>query len=125
MTEPRELSKAERKKARRRARDEAEREGGRSLDALADAAVAEAERLAAAVVDGEPGTEVAFDLVFDTVDAARFVLRRVNEVLAVGEWLDDVDAWVWEADTSTRAALTEAGARTGIELRLEPARRAG
>ena len=123
MSEPRELSKAERKKARRRARQEAEREGGRSLDALADAAVAEAEQLAAAVVDGGPGTEVAFDLVFDTVDAARFVLRRVNEVLAVGEWLDDVDAWVWEAGVSTRPPLTDTGTRTGIELRLEPARR--
>jgi hypothetical protein len=122
MSEPRELSKTERKKARRRARQDAEKEAERALRALADAAVEQAEGLAAEVVEGGAGTERAFAVEFETVDAARFVLRRVNEVLAVGEWLDEVDAWVWEADQSTRPALTHAGERRGIELRLEPAR---
>ena len=124
MSEPRTPSKSERKKARRRAKLDAERVAGRELEALADVVVERVEALATEVVDAPDRltSERAFDIEFPTADAARFVLKRVNEVLAVGEWLDDVEAWVWEAASSTRPPRTEAGARTGVELRLEQAR---
>lgn len=117
-------SKTERKKARRRQRRASEREAGKTVDRLADDAVEQALALAPAVADApsREESERAVDVEFPTVDAARFALRRVNEALAVGEWLDVVDAWVWERDVHQRPPLTVSGAATGVELRLEQPR---
>jgi hypothetical protein len=121
MAEISEPSKAERKKARRRDRKAAERAEGRRLEELADAAVASAMELApdVAAASNQASSERAIDIEVTTVDAARFARKRINEALAYEEWLDVVEAWVWEADTSVRPALTEHGAAHGIELRLE------
>ncbi len=121
MDESRPLSKSERKKARRRERKASEAAGAQELNALADAAVERALELAPEVADApnRATSERVIDLPIPTVDAARFILKRINEALASGEWLDEIEAWVWEFDTSVRDALTEAGAESGVELRLE------
>lgn len=113
-------SKAERKKARRRARKSSEAAEARRVDDLASAAIALAIELAPDVA-GAPSAEAGerlIDIEISTVDAARFVRKRVNEALGYEEWLDDVEAWVWETDTSVRPALSEHGTAHGIELRL-------
>ena len=88
---------------------------------MADAAVEIALALAPEVADSpnRNSSERVIDVPVGTVDAARFCLKRINEALAFGEWLDEIEAWVWELDTSTRDALTEAGEETGVELRME------
>lgn len=121
MDEPQALSKSERKKARRRKKKAAEEAGALQLNALADVAVERALELAPEVADSPNriASERVIDIPMATVDAARFVLKRINEALAYGEWLDEIEAWVWEFDTSTRPALTESGEETGVELRME------
>jgi hypothetical protein len=121
MDEPQALSKSERKKARRRKKKAAEEAGALRLNALADVAVERALALAPEVADSPNriSSERVIDVPMPTVDAARFVLKRINEALAYGEWLDEIEAWVWELDTSTRSALTEAGEESGVELRME------
>ncbi len=121
MEESPALSKSERKKARRRERKAAEGAGARELNALADAAVERALELAAEVADSpnHPASERLIDIPVASADAARFILKRINDALAYGEWLDEVDAWVWESERSTRPPLSESGRATGIELRLE------
>lgn len=119
------LSKAERKKARRKAQAAAEKIRGREMDALAAVAVEQALRLAPEVADGPSGpeSERIIDVLVTTPDAARFVLKRVNEALTVGEWLEVVSAWVWEANVHVRPPLSEQGRQHGVELRLEQASR--
>jgi len=121
MEEPSKLSKSERKKARRRERKAAEAAGAQALNTLADVAVERALELAPEVADSpnRNSSERVIDVAVPTVDAARFILKRINEALSSGEWLDEIEAWVWEFDTSTRDALTDAGAESGVELRLE------
>ena len=121
MTEITGGSKSERKKARRRARKNSEYSEGKRLDELATRAVESAMELAprVAAASSQEASECVIDIQVTTVDAARFVRKRVNEALAYEEWLDTVEAWVWEADTSVRSALTEHGETHGIELRLE------
>ncbi len=121
MDEPQALSKSERKKARRRKKKAAEEAGALQLNALADVAVERALELAPEVADSPNriSSERVIDIPMATVDAARFVLKRINEALAYGEWLDEIEAWVWELDTSTRPAMTEAGEESGVELRME------
>lgn len=121
MEEPRARSKSERKKARRREKRVAEEAGALQLNTLADIAVERALQLAPEVADSPNriASERVINVPMATVDAARFVLKRINEALAYGEWLDEIEAWVWEFDTSTRAALTASGEETGIELRME------
>ncbi len=121
MSNPTGPSKSERKKARRRQREQRERSAGQELDSLADDAVAAALAVVAEVADApnRVASEQAIDVAMPTLDAARFVLKRVNDALAPGEWLNEVEAWVWDAHTSTRPALTAAGRVGGVELRLE------
>jgi hypothetical protein len=115
------LSKSERKKARRRERKAAEGAAARQLNSLADAAVERALELVRDVADSpnRAASERLIDVPVVTPDAARFVLKRINDALAYGEWLDEIDAWVWESDGSTRPPLSESGRETGVELRLE------
>lgn len=124
MTEPMGKSKAERKKARRRERKASERSGALDLEALAAAGVESALRLApeVAAAPDRDASERVVDTPVTTIDAARFVRKRINEALAFEEWLDEVEAWVWDADTSVRRPMTELGAACGVELRLEQAR---
>ncbi len=121
MDESPALSKSERKKARRRERKAAERAVAQDLRALADAAVELALELAPEVADSPKRitSERLIDVSVTTPDAARFILKRINEALAYGEWLDEIEAWVWESDRSNRPPLSESGRETGVELRLE------
>ena len=117
-------SKEERKKARRRERKTAERAEAQKLEALATAGVESALLLApeVAAAPNRDASERVIDAPVTTVDAARFVRKRINEALAFEEWLDEVEAWVWEADSSVREPLTELGATCGVELRIEQIR---
>jgi len=121
MDESPALSKSERKKARRRERKVAEGAAARELNALADAAVERALELAREVADSptRPTSERLIDVPVASSDAARYILKRINDALASGEWLDEIDAWVWESDRSTRPPLSDSGRETGVELRLE------
>jgi hypothetical protein len=124
QTSPIGPSKSERKKARRRQRRTSERSEAVKLEALAAAGVESALRLApeVAAAPNRDASERVIDAAVTTVDAARFVRKRINEALAFEEWLDEVEAWVWDVDTSVRDPLTELGASCGVELRLEQAR---
>lgn len=124
MSEPIGKSKAERKKARRRARKASEVAEGQKLEALTTEAIEAAMSLApeVAAAPSRDESERALDIVVLTVDAARFVRKRINEALAYEEWLDEVEAWVWDVDTSVREPLTDHGVEYGVELRLEQAR---
>ena len=109
-------SKAERKKARRKQRAASERAGGQALVELADVAVDEA----LSVVDRvETERGLGLGTAMPSIPAAEYCRKRINEALGYSEWLDDVEVWVWNAETSTRTALTDAGAASGVELRLE------
>lgn len=121
MTDEPKGSSAERKKARRRARKAAEAAGGRTLESITDAAVEQAVALApqvAAATDPEE-RELVLDVAVETLDAARFVRKRVNEALGFDEWLDEVEVWVWDYDTCTREPMSDAGREFGVEIRLE------
>ena len=109
-------SKSERKKARRRERAASDRSGGKALIELADAAVDEAVSLLDRI---EAERELGLTTEMPTLAAAEYCRKRINEALGYREWLDEVEVWVWNAHTSTRTALTEAGATNGVELRLE------
>lgn len=121
MNEPSGPSRAERKKVRRRERREAERATARELDALADRAVEEALRLAPEVAGApnQAASERLVDVPVSTVDAARYVRKRINAALASDEWLDEVQVWVWEAGVHQRDPMSDAGRARGVELRLE------
>jgi hypothetical protein len=125
MNEQPTTSKGERKKARRKKQNTAERSVGRDLDAIAEAAVTEAMRLAPEVAAAASAqeSERAIEVAVTTIDAARFVRKRINEALAFGEWLDEVQVWVWQADKHSRPPLSEIGRDQGVELRLEHAAR--
>lgn len=114
-------AKAKAKKARRKAQAVAERASARALDQTATEAVEAAMLLAPEVADagGRKSSERVVDVAFATSDAAKYALKRVNEALTIGEWLDDVEAWVWQADIHTRPPMTEHGRVNGVELRLE------
>lgn len=114
-------SKAEKKKARRKAQATAERAAGRDLVALSDVAVDEALRLAPEVAAAPTRrlSERGIEAEVLTADAARYALKRINDALTIGEWLDAVEAWVWIEGESVRPALTDNGRANGIELRLE------
>lgn len=122
-TEQSKLSKAERKRARRKAKATAERAGAEELDKLADEAVDIALKLAPQIVaaPSRDASDMVIDVTFPTVDAARYAIRRVNEQLAIGEWLDVVDVWVWEDGKSVRDPMSEGGKANGVELRMEKA----
>lgn len=114
-------SKAERKKQRRKQRQAAERASGKALDQIAEKAIEQALELAAAVHESPagPSSERALDIDVTTIDAARFVRKRVNEALGYAEWSDAVVAWEWQAGTNVREPLSEAGRTNGVEVRLE------
>jgi hypothetical protein len=113
-------SKSERKKIRRRAKKAAETSGGRDLEALTDIAIAQALALAPEVAASTViESERVLDLDLETLDAARFIRKRVNEALGFDEWLDEIEVWVWDFDTSVREAMSDAGREHGVELRLE------
>ena len=115
------LSKAERKKARRKAQAAAERAAGRELIELSDLAVDEALRLAPEVADAPTRrlSERGIEVPVQTADAARYAMKRINDALTVGEWRRDVEPWVWIEGEHIRPPLTENGRLHGIELRLE------
>ena len=110
------MSKSQRKKARRKQRAASERAGGQALAELADAAVDEALLVVERV---EAEGELALTTVMPTISAAEYCRKRINEALGYSEWLDEVEVWVWNAHTSTRDALTDAGRSGGVEIRLE------
>lgn len=116
-----ELSKAERKKQRRKQRAASERAAGKELDQLAEQAIEQALRLAPEVHAAPSGatSERALDVDVTTVDAARFVRKRVNEALGYAEWSDDVVAWEWQRGVNHREPLSEGGNMHGVEVRLE------
>jgi len=121
MTSPAGPSKEERKKARRRARAEQERAAAKALEALADEAVEQALGLVAevAAAPDQASSERGIDVACPTVDAARYVRKRINAALAYDEWLDEVQVWVWEETVHTRPPLTQHGKDNGVEVRLE------
>lgn len=124
MTEPDgSLSKYERKKAARKQRQHTERQAGRDLDAATGEAITEALRLAPLVSDATTvaDRDQVIDIDFGSIDAARFVHKRVNEALRVDEWLDVVQVWIWNADRHVRDPLSERGQANGYELRIERA----
>lgn len=102
-------------------RQQREREAGRSLTALTDDAVTEALRLAPEVADAadRAASERCLPVVFTTVDHAAFARKRINEALAVAEYGDEIDVWVWDATRHQRAPLSEGGAAHGVEVRME------
>lgn len=116
------MSNPKAKKARRQERTEAERATARELDEAAVVAVDAALAVAPAVAGtgGKSGDEAAIEAGVTTEDAARFVLKRVNEVLSTHEYLDELRAWLWTEDENIDDALTKAGAATGLEIRLTP-----
>lgn len=123
MDEPLGKSKAERKKARRRARKASEVAESKRLETLATAGVEAALELAPEVAAAaHDAADRALPVAVTTVDAARFVRKRINEALAYEEWHGEVEAWVWDVDSSVRAPLTDNGVEFGVELRLEQVR---
>lgn len=117
------LNKQQRKKARRKERKQNERQAHRNLDEVTGEAIAEALRLAPAVVDA--GSRIESDHVIDvdlaSLSEAQFVRKRVNDALQIAEWLDDVSVWIWQVEVHNRSALSERGQATGLELRIEQA----
>jgi len=119
------LNAQQRKKAARKQRKRSERQAHRDLDETTSAAVEIALELAPRVA--EAATPEDHDLVIDVELAseseAQFVRKRVNDALSVGEWLDDVRIWVWQAAEHHRAPQSEQGRTRGFELRMERAPR--
>lgn len=104
----------------RRAKRSSDRDGERRLDELSTAALDLVMAVVEEVADAPKGaSEKLIDIEFPTLDSAKYALRRINEVLAAGEWLDEVEAWIWQADTHVRAPLSAHGETNGWELRLE------
>ncbi|MEM9204677.1 MAG: hypothetical protein AAGC53_23790 [Actinomycetota bacterium] len=116
MTDPAGMSKAQRKKHRRKQRAATDRAGAKQLDGLADTAVDEALAVVARV---ETEREIGLETEMPSIEAARYSRKLINAALENDEWLTDVEVWVWDAHTSTRDALTPGGTANGIELRLE------
>lgn len=117
----RSLSKSERKKKARIARQTTEKAAARDLDALATEAIDKALLLAPEVADAPSRlvSDRAIDVELANLDMARFVQKRVNAALVVDEWTDEITLWLWQAELHQREPLTESGERTGLELRLE------
>jgi len=115
------LTKDQRKKRRRKLRSVQERLGGQSLDELATEAIDEALRLAPEVGDAatQERSERVLDLHITTPDDARYVRKHVNAALRAAEWIDEIEVWVWLADTHTRAPLTPRGEEHGVEVRMQ------
>lgn len=102
-----------------RARDRSGREyaQARKLNEATDAAVDEALRLVEDL-DADARGDLAVDIEFASSGDAVFARKRLNEALAMRELLDDIDAWVWQADRHQSAPITAAGAACGVELRV-------
>lgn len=97
-----ELNKAQRKKARRKAKKQRERAAGRDLDAATGVAIEEALALAS-----ESLSESAFlSVELNSATDAQFVRKRINEALMVEELLDHLNIEIFE-DPSTGKALLE------------------
>ncbi len=62
--------------------------------------------------------DVAVDVEFASSGDAVFARKRLNEALAMRELLDEIDAWVWQADRHQTEPITPAGAARGFELRI-------
>jgi hypothetical protein len=115
--------KAHAKRDRRRAREASDRRRAREREAEAEAAVDAALALAPVVAELPAGaSDRAIPVAVDSVETATYLRRRVNEALAAGEWLDEVEVWVWDAHRHQRGPLTEHGRDTGVELRMERTR---
>ncbi len=109
-------------KRARRSRQPGEKLAGQALDRTAGDAVDIAMGLAAEVAEAptlEAGERV-IDVELASISEANFVRKRVNAALHVGEWLDAVAVWVWQADSHQRPPLSDRGRERGFELRLEP-----
>lgn len=115
-----EAAPATNKRERRKQRKRAERQGERDLDDLTTDAI-EAVLAVVADVAAAPRTasERLVDVSFRSRNDARYAIKRINEQLSVGEWLDDVEVWLWDADVHHRAPLSEHGRTNGFELRVE------
>lgn len=101
-----ELTAAERKKARRKSKGKAERTAADDLNALTAAAVEEALRLAPEVAEtpGSRGRRL-LEAEVPTEDAARFIIKRINEALAFHEFLEEVDASIKTVDGTVKILL--------------------
>ncbi len=115
------MSNSKNKNARRQERTETERGAARELDEAAAVAVDAALAVAPGVAGtGKPGDEAAIEAGVTNADGARFVLKRVNEVLSTHEYLDELRAWLWTEDENIDDAMTKGGAENGFEIRLTP-----
>lgn len=115
------LNNQQRKKARRKARKQSERQAHRNLDDVTSSAVAASLVLARTVADTHKA--MVIDVELASVSEAKFVRKRVNDALQIGEWLDDVQVVLWQVDEHWSAPLSEQGERKGFELRIDRARR--
>lgn len=117
------LNKQQRKKANRKKRKQAERAAHRNLDDVTGVAIAQALALAPQVVDAPSHRDAhrGIDVALASVSEAEFVRKRVNDALAVAEWLTEVRVWLWRDDEDGGKPLSDAGANAGIELRISRA----
>lgn len=85
------------------------------------AAVAHALRTAPSVALAQPrdGTERGIDVAFESENAAREAQALINVALEQAGYSDRVGVWLWRP-SSMGLPTTEAGRRTGMELRLQP-----
>ncbi|MGK0226799.1 MAG: hypothetical protein ACI8XD_001619 [Thermoproteota archaeon] len=115
------LNKQQRKKVRRKERKQSERQAHRNLDAITGDAIQAALQIASAVATTHNAAVIDVELA--SVSEAKFVRKRVNDALSIGEWLDEVQVVLWQVDEHWSAPLSAQGNSDGFELRIERARR--
>gem|GEM_PF-641159 len=115
------LNKAQRKKVRRKQRKQQERQAHRNLDQVTSAAIAEALNLAAQVADAPSVADSnrVIDVELASLSEAEFVRKRVNDALRVGEWLDEISVWIWQAEQHNSEPMSSGGRTSGYELRMD------
>lgn len=113
------LNKQQRKKARRKQKKRDERQAHRNLDVVTGEAIAAGLRLAPLVADATSPSDrtQAIDVELASLSEAQFVRKRVNDALAVGEWLTEVRVVIWEQHEGGQA-LSASGIKAGLELRI-------
>ena len=113
------LNAQQRKKIRRKAKRQREREAHRNLDDITGEAIVLALRAAPEVAASRRPQVLDVDV--PSVSEAQFVQKRINDALQIGEWLDDVRVVLWRADGSAGGSLSDRGKTSGFELRIERA----
>lgn len=97
-----------------------ERHAHRNLDVVTSEAIDQALKLAPRVVSSpqEFGRGLPIEVSVASRSEARFVRKRINDALSVGEWLPEVQVLVWDHDEHLDEALTVGGQTLGFELRI-------